>query len=124
MTSVSHPDYDRLLIGSPLRRRHVCIVICAVLMGALSLAALIHLGLLASMRPDVASVFYRALALSSVLAAAPLAVLWFLDRREREAPWLFAAARFYGADLSPLRLPYRLTPPFSLLLTSGLHSTR
>ena len=76
MTSVSRPDYDRLLLGSPLRRKRVCIVICAALMAALSLATLIHLGLLASMRSDVASVFYRALALSSVLAAAPLTVLW------------------------------------------------
>ena len=50
MTSVSHADYDRLLLGSPLRRRPVCIVICVALLAALSLATLIHLGLLASMR--------------------------------------------------------------------------
>ena len=107
MTSVSRPDYDRLLIGSPLRRRRVCIVICAALMAALCLATLIHLGLLASMRSDVASVFYRALALSSVLAAAPLAVLWFLDRRERETPWLFAAAFLWGGFIATaLALPF------------------
>ena len=53
MTSVSHADYDRLLLGSPLRRRPVCIVICVALLVALSLATLIHLGLLASMRLDV-----------------------------------------------------------------------
>ena len=53
MTSVSHADYDRLLLGSPLRRRPVCIVICVALLAALSLATLIHLGLLASMRLDV-----------------------------------------------------------------------
>ena len=52
MTSVSHADYDRLLLGSPLRRRPVCIVICVALLVALSLATLIHLGLLASMRLD------------------------------------------------------------------------
>jgi hypothetical protein len=33
VTSVSHPDYDRLLLGSPLRRRGVCIAICAALLG-------------------------------------------------------------------------------------------
>ena len=33
MTSVSHADYDRLLLGSPLRRRPVCIVICVALLG-------------------------------------------------------------------------------------------
>ena len=107
MTSVSHPDYDRLLMGSPLRRRAVCIVLCVALLAALSLATLIHLGLLASMRPDVAGVFCRALALSSALAAAPLAVLWFLDRRERETPWLFAAAFLWGGFIATaLALPF------------------
>src|SRR5262245_26081564 len=94
-------------MGSPLRRRAVCIVLCVALLAALSLATLIHLGLLASMRPDVAGVFCRALALSSVLAAAPLAVLWFLDRRERETPWLFAAAFLWGGFIATaLALPF------------------
>ena len=107
MTSVSHADYDRLLLGSPLRRRPVCIVICVALLAALSLATLIHLGLLASMRLDVVGVFCRALALSSVLAAAPLAVLWFLDRRERETQWLFAAAFLWGGFIATaLALPF------------------
>ncbi len=106
MTSVLHPDYDRLLMGSPLRRKGVCIAICVALLAALFLATLIHLGLLASMRPDVASVFYRALALSSVLAAVPLAILWFLDRRERETPWLFAATFLWGGFIATaLALP-------------------
>ena len=107
MTSVSHADYDRLLVGSPLRRRPVCIVIFVALLGELSLATLIHLGLLASMRLDVVGVFCRALALSSVLAAAPLAVLWFLDRRERETQWLFAAAFLWGGFIATaLALPF------------------
>src|SRR4029077_19346633 len=64
-------------------------------------------GLLASMRPDVAGVFRWALALSSVLAAAPLAVLRFLDRRERETPWLFAAAFLWGGFIATaLALPF------------------
>src|SRR5262245_59695372 len=76
-------------------------------MAELSLATLIHLGLLASMRPDVASVFYRALALSSALAVVPLTVLWFLDRRERETPWLFAAAFLWGGFIATaLALPF------------------
>src|SRR5215475_7101562 len=78
MTVVSHPGYDRLLMGSPLRRSGVCLVLCSVLLSLLALAALVHLSLLAGMRWDVASVFFRALALSGLLAAVPLAVLWFL----------------------------------------------
>jgi hypothetical protein len=59
------------------------------------------------MRSDVASVFYRALALSSVLAAVPLALLWFLDRRERENPWLFAAAFLWGGFIAiALAMPF------------------
>jgi RsiW-degrading membrane proteinase PrsW (M82 family) len=59
------------------------------------------------MRSDVARVFILALALSSVLAAAPLAVLWFLDRRERETPWLFAAAFLWGGFIATaLALPF------------------
>ena len=105
MTSVSHAD--RLLMGSPLRRSGVCLVICAVLLAVLALAALVHLAVLISMRPDVAGVFFRALALSSVLAIVPLALLWFLDRRERENPWLFAAAFLWGGLISTaLALPF------------------
>jgi protease PrsW len=105
VTSVSHAD--RLLMGSPLRRSGVCLVICAVLLAVLALAALVHLAVLISMRPDVVGVFFRALALSSLLAIVPLALLWFLDRRERENPWLFAAAFLWGGLISTaLALPF------------------
>jgi hypothetical protein len=107
LASASHPDTDRLLMDSPLRRSGVCLVICAVLLVVLTLAALVHVGVLLSMRPDVAGVFFRALALSSVLATVPIAVLWFLDRRERENPLLFAATFLWGALISTaLALPF------------------
>src|SRR5262245_21342891 len=83
---LTDPDYDPLLMGSPLRRGGVCKVISVALLALLAFAALIQLSVVASMRPDMAGVFVRALMLSSLLAVVPLAVLWFLDRRERETP--------------------------------------
>jgi RsiW-degrading membrane proteinase PrsW (M82 family) len=51
-------------------------------------------------------VFLQALVLSSLLATVPLAVLWYLDRRERETPWLFAAAFLWGGCIATtLALP-------------------
>ena len=100
-------NYDPLLIGSPLRRRGVCIVISATLLIVLAFATLIQLSVLASMPPDTAGVFLKALMLSSLLAVVPLAILWFLDRRERETPWLFAAAFLWGGCIATaLALPF------------------
>jgi RsiW-degrading membrane proteinase PrsW (M82 family) len=52
-------------------------------------------------------VFLKALMLSSLLTVVPLAVLWFLDRRERESPWLFTAAFLWGGCIATaLALPF------------------
>ena len=104
---LADPYDNPLSSGSPLRQRGVCIVISAVLLVVLALAALIQLSILASLPPDIASVFLKALTLSSLLAVVPLAVLWFLDRRERESPWLFAAAFLWGGCIATaLALPF------------------
>src|ERR1700730_1915955 len=98
MTAIEalHRGYARRLTGPPLRRSSVCIGICAALVVLLTFATFVHLSLFANMRLDVAGVFYTALALSSLIAIVPVAILWFLDRRERENPWLFAAAFLWG----------------------------
>ena len=102
-----HPYSDRLLHGSPLRRRGACLAIGAALLAILAVATLIQLGLLGGMRADLATVFYAALAASTALAVVPIAILWYLDRRERETPWLFAAAFFWGAVIATaLALPF------------------
>jgi protease PrsW len=81
-------------------------VICAALAGLLAVAAIINLAVLTGLEADVLSIFDRALARSSVLALVPLTVLWFLDRRERESPWLFAAAFLWGGCIATgLSLP-------------------
>jgi protease PrsW len=59
------------------------------------------------MRPDVALVFFQALALSTLLSAVPLAILWLLDRRERRTAWLFGAAFLWGGFIATaIALPF------------------
>ena len=103
----THSGYDRLLMGSPLRRSGVSKGIAASLLVILAFATLVQLAVFTSMPPGLFSVFLRALTLSSLLALVPLAILWFLDRRERESPWLFAAAFLWGGLIATaLALPF------------------
>jgi hypothetical protein len=74
---MAYSAYDRLLMGSPLRRRGIGKVTVAVLLLLLGFAALTQLSLFAGMRPDVESVFLRALVLSTLLSLVPIAVLRF-----------------------------------------------
>jgi RsiW-degrading membrane proteinase PrsW (M82 family) len=81
--------------------------ITAGLLVILVFATLVQLVVFAGMPPGIFTVFLRALALSSLLALVPLAILWFLDRRERESPWLFAAAFLWGRLIATaLALPF------------------
>src|SRR6185437_14126020 len=99
--------YDRLLMGSPLRRSLVGKAIAAALLVILAFATLVQLVVFIGMPPGLSGVFLRALALSSLLALVPLSILWFLDRRERESPWLFAAAFLWGGLIATaLALPF------------------
>jgi protease PrsW len=107
MAMLADPHDGPAPTGSLLRQRGVCKVISAVLLVVLAFAVLVQLSVLASLPADIASVFFEALILSSLLSAVPLAVLWFLDRRERESIWLLAAAFLWGGCIATaLALPF------------------
>lgn len=104
---ISATSSDRLHTAPPLRKTWVCGVINAILVLILVIAALVHLVLFAGMSPDAAAVFFRALALSTLLSVVPVAILRFLDRRERESPWLLAAAFLWGGCIATgLSVPF------------------
>jgi protease PrsW len=106
MSFLHHRRLDPLLLGSPLRRAPVAVVVTLALVLLLTVATLTLLGFLSSLRPEVGRIFLTAMALSTFLALVPFAILWYLDRRERESSWLFAVAFLWGAFLSTgLALP-------------------
>ena len=93
-------------IVSPLRRPQVARRTTIALSVLLLISAVIILAVVRGSGPEAAQVFVSALALSSLLAACPLLILWYLDRRERESQWLFAAAFLWGGLIATtLALP-------------------
>jgi protease PrsW len=100
-------ERDSLRMAAPLRRRRISIGAAAALLSLLVVATFVHLGLLVGTRSEVAQVFVRALIASSALSVVPLWVLWSLDRRERETPWIFAAAMLWGGLIATaIALPF------------------
>ena len=83
-------------LASPLRRPRVARTVSISIGLLLVLAALIICAVVGGLGSEAAHVFVVALAFSSLLSVIPLVILWFLDRRERESPWLFAAAFLWG----------------------------
>jgi RsiW-degrading membrane proteinase PrsW (M82 family) len=105
---VFHSDrFDPLLLNSPLRRPGVAAIVCAALVFVIAWAAVTFVDFFSSLRPDIAVVFTAALAGATLLSIVPLVVLWFLDRRERETPGLFAVAFLWGGFIATgLALPF------------------
>ncbi|MCU0977492.1 MAG: PrsW family intramembrane metalloprotease [Steroidobacteraceae bacterium] len=83
-------------LASPLRQPRVARRTAIWLGVLLAVAALIICAVVGGLGSEATRVFLRALALSSALSLLPIAILWYLDRRERETPWLFAAAFLWG----------------------------
>ncbi|HET9220954.1 MAG TPA: PrsW family intramembrane metalloprotease [Roseiflexaceae bacterium] len=106
MTSSRSFGADRLLLGSPLRQRRYAIVVIIALVLVLLFSVAMLFWSLGHLKPDVMRVYLSALALASLLSLVPLAILRYLDRRERESTWLTAAAFLWGAVIATgLALP-------------------
>jgi protease PrsW len=106
MSLLSSSPSDRQHTAPALRRSRVCGLLDAVLVGALTAAVVIHLGLLARLHADTLAVFLSALSISTLLSLVPISILWFLDRRERENPWMLVAAFLWGGLIATaLSLP-------------------
>jgi len=87
-------------LASPLRQPQVARRTSIGLGVLLVLSALIICAAVGGLGSEATRVFLNALALSSALSLLPIAILWYLDRRERETPWLFAAAFLWGGVIA------------------------
>jgi protease PrsW len=83
-------------LASPLRQPRVARALTWALGILFAFAALVICAVVAGLGSAATSVFVRALALSSAMSLIPIVVLWYLDRRERESPYAFAAAFLWG----------------------------
>jgi len=103
-------DPTGLAISSPLRRPRVARITAVCLAMLLAIASLVICAAVGTLGAEATRVFLVALAMSTLLSAMPIAVLWFLDRRERESPWLFASAFLWGGLIATtLALPVNST---------------
>jgi hypothetical protein len=97
---------DRLLVGSPLRKPWVARWVIVALVAALLLSTTVILLAVGSLHAEAVRVFLIGLLLASLLSTVPVLILRYLDRRERESPWLFAIAILWGALIATgLALP-------------------
>ena len=97
---------DRLLVGSPLRKPWVARWVIVALVAALLLSTAVILLAVGSLHAEAVRVFLIGLLLAALLSTVPVLILRYLDRRERESPWLFAIAILWGALIATgLALP-------------------
>jgi protease PrsW len=88
---------DRLTLGSPLRNRRTLITVTAVLVALLAFAILTNLTTVARLaKYNVAATYLLAIPLAALGSLVPIAIVWWLDRNERESPWLYLVAVLWG----------------------------
>lgn len=105
---LARPAADRLLLGSPLRRPRIALVIVGVLalLTAIALVGILLLVAGFALLRGALQVFGLALLISSLLSIVPIVILCYLDRRERESRWVFATAFLWGGLIATgLALP-------------------
>jgi RsiW-degrading membrane proteinase PrsW (M82 family) len=91
-----HPPASYALAGSPLHNPWAAVLILVAL-GVLILFALLQIVSIFTFAPaGVLRVFFSALGLAIVAGLPALALIWYLDRRERESLWVFFGALLWG----------------------------
>ncbi len=89
----------RVLYGSPLSRPKFASFVL-ILLGVLvflSTSSIVNNIIAPTSAKGGIPIFLMALAWSGFLCIIPIAILWFLDRREPESKWLYAIALLWGA---------------------------
>lgn len=88
----------QILYGSPLSRPKVAkfaAIVLAVLV-AICIGVIVQ-RILMPLKPDALQVFLIAMVWGGLLSVIPVAILWFLDRREHESKWLYGLTFLWGA---------------------------
>ncbi|MBN8506512.1 MAG: PrsW family intramembrane metalloprotease [Burkholderiales bacterium] len=88
----------QILYGSPLSRPKVArfaVIVLAVLV--VICIGVIAQRILMPLKPDALQVFFVAMLWGGLLSVIPVAILWFLDRREHESTWLYVLTFLWGA---------------------------
>jgi RsiW-degrading membrane proteinase PrsW (M82 family) len=98
-----------ILYGSPLKHPRVAQFTILFLVVLLVVSIFQILPVFAKLDADATRIFFEALLWAALLSIIPLAILWFLDRREPESRWLYAIAVLWGCLLATgLALPLNL----------------
>jgi RsiW-degrading membrane proteinase PrsW (M82 family) len=91
---------ERLLVGSPLRKRRIAIPVILALVATFLLCIAVIFAAVGSLKAEAAQLFVVGLLFSAGLSIVPVLILRYLDRRERESPWLFAISILWGAVIA------------------------
>lgn len=99
--------FDRLTFGSPLRNVRTARLVAIFVLILLAIAvAMTFLNVAGMARAHIARTFFVAIPLAVLASLVPISIIVYLDRLERESPWLYLAAVLWGAVIATgLALP-------------------